>query len=134
MLGVMRLHPELELLGMEAGMTEVAGRDGKPWDGIYGYEPATNIGGVGVMRSSAFEGRKMKASGRYGFTEFQHHHNPVRGWIKPDLPIVLMDRLPMEPFASFSRQYVFHGWQRDWPKWEPESMMEWAYEWIGEAA
>ncbi len=134
MLGVMRLYPEVELLGMEAGMTEVAGRDGAPWDGIYGYEPASNIGGVGVMRTAAFEGRYMKPNGRYGFTEFQHHHNPVRGWIKPDLPVVLMDRLPMEPFASCSREYVFHGWQRDWAKWGPESMMSWAYEWIGEAA
>src|SRR5262245_58469499 len=39
MLGVYRLHPDLELLGMESGMTEVAGRDGKHWDGIYEYEP-----------------------------------------------------------------------------------------------
>ena len=119
---------------MEAGMTEVAGRDGKPWDGIYGYEPASNIGGVGVMRASAFRDRQMKASGRYGFTEFQHTTTRCADGSSRTSRSSSWTVLAIEPFASCSREYVFHGWQRDWPKWGPESMMEWAYEWIGEAA
>lgn len=133
MLGVLDAHPDVELLGMEAGMSGVAGRKGALLDGVYGFEPATNIGGVGLMRTSAFTSRpSMRANGRGGFTEWQHTHKPVRGWITPDLPVALLDRLPFEPWLSLSAKYVREGWQRPWAPWDPR-WMDWAYSWMAPA-
>lgn len=131
MLQVLEETPAVELLGMEAGMTEVVGRDGdQAWDGTYRFEPATNIGGVGVMRTSAFTTRPaLYADGRHGFSEWQHTNKPVRGWITPDLPVVLLDRLPFEPWLSLSAGYVERGWQRPWQCWDPV-WMRWAWDWL----
>jgi glycosyltransferase involved in cell wall biosynthesis len=131
MLDVLAAYPEVELLGMEAGMTEVVGRDGDAaWDGVYRFEPATNIGGVGVMRTSAFASRPpLRPDGLYGFSEWQHTHQPTRGWITPDMPIVLLDRLPFEPWLSLSAEYVARDWQRPWAAWD-ETWMSWAWDWL----
>lgn len=116
LLTVADAHPELELLGMEAGMTELAGRDGKPWDGTYGYQPCTHIGGVGFMRTEAFTLRPRPIPrGRFGFTAWQHENEPTRGWIVPDLLVPQLDRVPLEPWRSLSESYVARGWQRPWP-------------------
>jgi hypothetical protein len=129
MLDVLDRHPEVELLGMEAGMSEVKGRDGALFSS-YGFQPATNIGGVGLMRLSAFQCRPaMRADGRHGFSEWQHTHKPTRGWVTPDLPVVLLDRLPFEPWLSLSARYVEEGWQRPWQPWDPR-WMAWAWEWL----
>lgn len=123
----------VSLLGMEAGMTQVAGRDGDDaWNGVYRFEPSTHIGGIGLMRRSAFDAGNwpLKAHGqRNGFTEWQHQNRPRRGWITPDLPVVLLDRLPIDPWRSLSARYEELGWQRPWPKWDPV-WMRWAYEWL----
>lgn len=131
MLAVAEQNPDVELLGMEAGMTEVVGRVGDHvWDGVYRFEPATNIGGVGLMRTDAFTSRPaLYADGRNGFSEWQHTNDPVRGWITPDLPVVLLDRLPFEPWRSLSLEYVERGWQRPWQAWD-ERWMSWAWEWL----
>jgi hypothetical protein len=121
--------PAIELLGMEAGMTCVAGRDGAAWDGVYRFEPSTHIGGVGLMRLRAFEKRKrIPALGRFGFTKWQTDHDDlVRGWITPDLACPQLDRIPFEPFLSLSADYVERGWQRPWPKLDA-AMGAWAWE------
>lgn len=130
MLGVLEADPSIELLGMEAGMTEVAGRDGKPWDGVYRFQDATNIGGVGVFRTSAFLDRPpLVPNGRFGFTEWQVDNDLRRGWITPDLPVVLLDRLPLEPWSELAVLYVEAGWQRPWPCWD-RHWMAWAWEWF----
>lgn len=130
MLDVLDRRPFLELLGMEAGMTRVAGRDGVPFDGVYDHARCTNIGGVGLMRASAFAIRPaMRADGRFGFTEWQHTYKPVRAWISPDLPVVCLDRLPMEPWVSLSDGYVERGWQRPHGLYDPV-WMGWCWEWM----
>jgi hypothetical protein len=130
MVGVLEADPSIEILGMEAGMTEVAGRDGKPWDGVYRFQPATNIGGVGVFRGSAFLDRpELRPDGRFGFTEWQVDNDVMRGWITPDLPVVLLDRLPLEPWSELAVLYVEAGWQRPWPCWD-RHWMAWAWEWF----
>jgi hypothetical protein len=74
------------------------------------------IGGIGVFRRRAFEGRPLAPDGRYGgFEAWQLRHPEVtRGWIKPSLSLFLLDRLPMEPWASLSAEYIAQGWQRPW--------------------
>jgi hypothetical protein len=76
---------------------------------------ASHIGGIGLMRVSTFKRRtRLVANGRFGFTEWQHEYQPKRGWITPDLPVVLLDRMPIEPWASLSARYISEGWQRRW--------------------
>lgn len=129
-LDVLDRDPSIDLLGMEAGMTAVAGRDGVPFDGTYGFQESSHIGGIGLMRADAFTARRpLVPDGRNGFTEWQHHYQPRRGWITPDLPVVLLDRLPIEPWAIFSARYEAAGWQRPWGRWTAD-YMEWAWEWF----
>ncbi len=128
MAGVMTANPELELLGMEPGMS---GRrpDEDDSHNLYHYEPASHIGGVGMMRRSAFQRLPEPVpNGRFGFTEWQHTHNPDRGWIKPDLRMFSLDFLPVEPWQSLTEQYMkTPGLQREWPKYNPS--MSWSWEW-----
>jgi glycosyltransferase involved in cell wall biosynthesis len=131
MTDVLDRHPKIELLGMEAGMTEVPGRDGAPID-EHGIQICTHIGGVGLFNRRTFIGGPiMRADGRNGLTEFQHEVRPPRAWVTPDLPVVLLDRLPFEPWVSLSEDYVARGWQREWPKWDPD-WMQWAWEWFAD--
>lgn len=118
-------NPTVELLGMEAGR----GLPVTPeWDGIYRFEPGSHMGGVGLLKVDAFLRRtKMtEGDGRFGFTEWQHEYRPVRGWINPDLPVVSLDRVPFEPWASLSERYVERDWQRPWGKYhERADYWEW---------
>ena len=136
LLAVSADHPDASLIGMEAGMTRVRGRDGNDPDERPTFEPSTHIGGIGLMRRAAFDqpGVRLKALGsHYGFTEWQHRHkNVVRGWITPDLQCPLLDRLPFEPYLGLSQTYREQRWQRDWPTYDPV-WMRWAFDWILEA-
>lgn len=126
-------NPEIDLLGMEAGMTSVGGQHGEPWAGERWTRDCSHIGGIGLMRMEAFGlTPRLFANGRrYGFTEWQHRAHPNRGWIEPDLRCPLLDRLPFEPFTSLSARYVAEGWQRDWPKYDPV-WMAWSWDWFNE--
>ena len=73
-----------------------------------------------MRRQAFFDARYLPIPrGRYGFTEWQHECKPTRGWITPDLPVVLLDRLPFDPWLGLAEMYVEKGWQRDWPKSVP---------------
>lgn len=116
LVSVFDLDPDLELLGMEPGR---AGRPPENWDGAYGWIDGSHIGGVGLMRTSAFHERPpIPQRGRLGFTEWQHRYDPVRGWIAPDLPVFALDMVPDEPWATLSALYIDKGWQRFWPPYD----------------
>jgi Glycosyl transferase family 2 len=118
---VMEANPDLELLGLASGWTGVN-------EGPLGWEPASHIGGIGLMRSSAFTSRpKIPAEGRHGFGVFQDRYDLVRGWLKPDPHALQLDLLPFEPWASLSREYIAKGWQRYWPPYQSPSLWEWAF-------
>lgn len=118
-LAVLDASPELELLGLAAGWTGV--REGEP-----GWMPASHIGGVGLMRTSAFRERpRIPADGRMGFTQWQDEHDPMRGWIVPDVLAVQLDLVPAEPWASLSAGYVQRGWQREWPPYQDPTLWDW---------
>jgi hypothetical protein len=119
---VMSANPDLELLGMEAGMSglQPGSRVKRTW------VPSTHIGGVGLMRISAFRERpRLVADGRFGFTEWQHEHEPVRGWIKPDLRMFALDQLPFDPWFSLTEQYVREGLNREWGKYDRKMNSYW---------
>lgn len=128
---VMDAEPRIELLGMEAGMVAMPGRDGVPEvGGPYRFEPGSHIGGVGLMRADAFRSRPaIPSRGRFGFTEWQSRYEPVRGWIYPDLFCPSLDRIPEEPFVSLAEEYVELGWSRPWPSYS-ERWMEPYYDWV----
>ncbi len=126
-----RRHPEMDLIGMEAGWS---GR----YEGIlkrnrYTVIPARHIGGVGLMRASAFAGRRpiplsLGKNGRAGFTIWQHRVHVACGWLKPDLPNVQLDRLPTEPWRSLAERYCEEGWSRPWDPY-PDDFARW-WEWL----
>lgn len=63
-----------------------------------------------------------------GFTEWQTD-NPrvIKGWAFPPLRVFLLDRLPIEPWASLSDEYIRNGWQREWTRYPKtvSSLWEW---------
>jgi hypothetical protein len=117
---VMDLHPELDLLGLEPPLS----RTPAPWAngkrpaapelergkhiiaGWNGYARCDAVGGVGLFRRRAFADRvRMVPHSTYGgFTDWQlSSPDLVKGWIVPPLMLFLLDRLPIEPWATLSR-------------------------------
>ncbi len=148
-LGVMEAHPELDLLGIEppgsrtpapwATEREIApeiarapGSTAITLGHTHGYVHCDAIGGIGLMRTAAFCARAQMRphgpNGVGGFTDWQLQHKDMRkGWIVPPLNVFLLDRLPMEPWASLSREYIAKGWQRPWTNYRPEDSALWAW-------
>lgn len=138
LVAVLDANPELDIVGTEPGilldvpaqgfdaLTPMT-RDG--YVRAYRYRPCEHIGGKGLMRVSAFDGRPMRPHGKngyFGFTEWQVKHPEVReGWIDPDLHCFGLDQLPLEPWMSLTNQYVSQGWQRPWPKYSPAAHEYW---------
>lgn len=119
MVSVLDGAPEIDLLGMEAGMVAMQGRDGNTWE-RYTYEPATNVGGVGLFRVNAIKSRpEIPSRGRFGWTEYQVRYDIPRAWIKPDIDCPQLDRIPEEPWASLTEEYIERGWNRPWTKYDP---------------
>jgi GT2 family glycosyltransferase/glycosyltransferase involved in cell wall biosynthesis len=125
-LDVMARHPELSLLGIEA-MYPVD--EGSP--GARTYEPAAFVSGLGVYRRAAFT-RSLPVAYRkwFGLEEWQQRQGPglVRGWIRPALPVFLLDRVPFPPWSSHSAAYIRRGWQREWPNYDPACTL-WEWRW-----
>jgi len=119
-------HPELDLLGIEPPDSRCPHfsmayrpeptRDLEMRPGPPSYVEVATIGGIGVFRRRAFEGRPLSPEGKYGgFEAWQRAHPEVtRAQIQPALSLFLLDRLPMEPWASLSAEYIAKGWQRPW--------------------
>lgn len=155
-LAVMEAHPELEFLGLEPPASRTAnpqtGRRAEAPEFAYlkmntgeladtkalrkmradGYAPCDSIGGVGLMRRSAFLNRPpMQPSGPRGvggFTSWQQHNKVRAGWIVPPLKLFLLDRLPFEPWVSLAAQYDASGISRPWTKYDPAdaaALWEW---------
>lgn len=106
-----------ELMGATGGFTHSR-------DLHFGYAPTDCVGGVGLFRRRAFEGKiKLQAygfNGVGGFTSWQQAHNIVAGWIVPPLKLFLLDRLPFDPWLSLSKRYIDEGLQRPWTNY-PET-------------
>lgn len=80
------------------------------------------IGGIGLMRSRVFTSLPVP-NGRFGFTTWQKRHADVaKMWIKPALPVILLNRVPVDPWCTLSAEYGQKGWQRPWI---PYSVNDW---------
>lgn len=130
MVSVMEKNPALGLLGMEPGMGSGGEAVGVPdgWDGVYREEPCSHIGGVGLFRVSVMNRYpRPRPNGRYGGTEWQHKYRPERSWVTPDLQVFGLDRVPVEPWMTYSNDYVKAEVQREWSTYPRE--MSWYWEW-----
>ena len=117
-LGLMEQHPALDLLGIEAMFAVAA-------CGPRSIEPASYIGGIGLMRTRCFTTLPVP-DGRYGFTDWPDKRPEVqKAWITPSLPVFLLDRMPMEPWASLNREYKKQRWQRPWSTYGIEKTVLW---------
>ena len=128
MTSVMESHPTLDLLGMEAGMS---GRPEDGWNGVYGVNlDCSHIGGVGLIRGASIRRfSRPVPNGRFGWTENQHANAYQKAWIKPDLQMCEMDKLPFEPWMSITEAYRNEpGLQRDWPNY-PGDMADYYWKW-----
>jgi glycosyltransferase involved in cell wall biosynthesis len=129
---IVRAHnanPEYELIGMEAGMVALDGRDGVRHGG-YSVTESSHIGGVGLMNVDAFRARpRIPERGRFGFTEWQDRYQPVRGWVTPDILCPQLDRVPIDRYRKLSEQYVKEGWQRAWSPYDEKWMAPY-WEWM----
>lgn len=120
-LKVVEARRELDLLGIESFFGVITGQAARS------YVPAKHIGGIGLMRRKAFK-TLPHPNGRFGFTAWQTaNKGVVKGWLNPSLPIALLDRMPMEPWASLSRAYVANGWQRNRPFYSDADSAVWAW-------
>jgi hypothetical protein len=139
-LTVMEANPDLGLLGIEPPRS----RTPAPWkNGVREADPELQerrsgtcptyaacgmIGGIGLMRRSAFRtADPMTPHSIYGgFSDWQLRHTEVvKGWICPPLDLFLLDRLPIEPWASFSKEYIGTGQQRPWTNYDPMDSALW---------
>lgn len=143
-MAVMEAHPELGLLGIEPPKSRTPSPQGAKVDapenmaslGERGYARCSMIGGIGFMRRSAFAGREpMRPHGPLGvggFSDWQlRHPEVIKGWIVPPLDVFLLDRLPVEPWASLSKQYIAEGIQRPWTNYDPANHELWDW-WLEE--
>lgn len=122
-LQVMDAHRNLDLLGIEAHRSLGVEANGV----ARAFEPASFIGGIGLMRQGSFI-TLPRPSGRFGFTAWQEKSPWVtKGWLKPALPVFLLDRLPREPWQSLSAEYVAKGWQRPWGQYEEKDRDLWSW-------
>jgi glycosyltransferase involved in cell wall biosynthesis len=123
-LSVMDRFPALDFLGIEA-MYEASGDETL----ARRYEPAPYISGLGLYKRSAFERDQPTPIGRYwGLEEWQMAKPQIRrGWIRPALPVFLLDRMPIDPWRSLSDKYIAKGWQRPWKRYGMESAPLWKW-------
>lgn len=120
----MSKQPKFDLVGIEP-LTQ-----GRPKLGGNVITPAKHIGGIGLIRTRAFDNRpRPRAAGRFGFTEWQQKNaQVVKGWLTPPLPIFLLDHLPFEPWLSLSKQYKNKGWERyTWGPYPAEKSELWSW-------
>lgn len=145
---VMETRQELDFLGLEPPLS----RTPAPWrpNGrvihpetcidytqplkTIGYASCDSIGGVGLMRTSAFQDRRqMQPFATYGgFTDWQTGHPElVKGWIVPPINLFLLDRIATrEPWASLNKRYLAEKLQRPWTNYSDETVEKLAGWWL----
>lgn len=123
-----REHPEVDLFGMEVGMSGIP-----PKKGIRSHSlvPCRHIGGVGLMRTQSFVRRRpipaTLGDGRVGFTIWQHRQMLTPAWLAPDPMVIQLDKIPDEPWASLTEEYRRKRWNRTWDPYLPAQSDWWSW-------
>ena len=105
-IGVMERHPELQILCLE-NYQNLKG------DLPHSYQRETFGDGLFVARRDCFRGSLPIPVGTYfGLQAWIKQNEVVVGWIKPSIPVFLLDRVPAEPWRSLAAEYETAGWQR----------------------
>lgn len=122
-LDVMQRHPELQVLCLEE-----RGIGGAP---PYTYSATVEGDGLFVARANMFKGKRPVTPIRkyWGWETWMRQNHAVAGWVKPSIPVFLLDRLPFEPWASLSADYAARGWQRPLGGAIPQYTMAKAHLW-----
>lgn len=108
-LEVMRKHPELWALGIvPRGNAVVPAKSNVERT----YEPERYVGGVGLFRRDAWKDLKPEKAPYWGWTTHQYNSSWIKGWLKPYLPLFLLDQLPFEPFVGLRKKYFELGSHR----------------------
>jgi hypothetical protein len=128
-LEVLDRHPELLLLG-----TEAMNPHSDDPQVTRSYTKADFISGLGLYRRQAFARTQPTPIEKYfGLEEWQMAQPKlVRGWINPGISVFLLDRLPFEPWLTYSKNYMARGWQRDCYRYDPASTL-WRWRWPSES-
>jgi O-methyltransferase len=128
-LEVMDRHPDLQLLS-----TEALNPHSDDLQAARSYTPSEFVSGLGLYRRQAFARSQPIPMGKYfGLEEWQMAQPKlVRGWINPGLSVFLLDRLPFEPWLTYSKNYMARGWQRDCYRYDPASTL-WKWRWPGDS-
>lgn len=133
LLELMRKHPEVHLLGIEP----YKGFDCAAKTGERVVEKTDFIGGIGLFRRSAFmaHGNPLPGSDSQfaGFQQWQWDHpDVVRAWVKPGMPVIVLDKINHPKWLRLKQQYVDKGWQRTKPtKYKDRWLWEWT-DWSAE--
>jgi glycosyltransferase involved in cell wall biosynthesis len=109
-LGVLERSPELQVICLEdRGIVGPL---------PYAYEGATEGDGLFVARREIFAHGDLPAVIRkyWGWETWMLQHHIKTGWLKPSLPVFLLDRVPFEPWLSLSAEYEAKRWQRPMPR------------------
>jgi len=124
-LGVVQSHPELQMMGLEYM--------GIPGDMPYSYHAAAETDGLWIARGEIFRGTALPEAIQvyFGMCHWVIKYKVRSGWLKPSIPVFLLDRLPFEPWCTLSSEYTNKGWQRtlerygkgmehlwDWCQWK----------------
>lgn len=126
-LGIVESNPKIGFLGFI------------PHDpiGLGPYQPSIvgHIGGVAIYPRHIFRGTVLSGSNTYyGMQPFIKKtciaKNVKAAWIKPGLPMFVLDRLPIEPWKGISKGYTKMSYQRPWKSYKPEdrSLWDWYFD------
>jgi len=123
-LSIMRENPELQVLGLEA----VLSYRGEVSESRT-YQPAAQVGGLWMARSQTFQDRELPTvrDKYWGWSSWLIRNQIKVGWIKPPVPVFLLDRLPIQPWFSLSRSYESRGWQRPWQPYTRKDAALWTW-------
>lgn len=129
LLDVLDAAAQLDALGFEPGF----GQGLAPADASRSFVDARYVGGLGAFRTRVFAQHRPRPHERFfGLTEFWRRHARC-GWLSPDLPCVLLDHLPFDPWRSLAAEYVERGWSRAWSAYPAEMRDYWAWAFDAEA-
>jgi hypothetical protein len=114
--------PTLDNVGIEPMHRLGEERDG-------GVQPCEWISGLGAYRTENYiKHAPPQADGIYfGLEDWMVATGQKSAWLDPCVPNFLLDRVPVEPWASLSDSYVAKGWQRPWEKYN--DLQKGLYEW-----